>query len=72
MCKILANMTQVSDVAPRPLVCLFDCLEPHEQFISYLAAATITSDRASNLDLCLALMAFGIEGSFNVCRIVQF
>jgi hypothetical protein len=25
---------------------LFVCLEPHEQFVSYLAAVTITSDRA--------------------------
>jgi hypothetical protein len=30
---------------------------------SYLAAITITGDRAVNLDLCLALMAFSSEGS---------
>jgi hypothetical protein len=35
--------------------CLFDCIEPHEQFYSYLAVVTITGDRAANLDLCLAL-----------------
>jgi hypothetical protein len=31
---------------------------------SYLATVTITSDRAANLDLCLALTAFSSEGSF--------
>jgi hypothetical protein len=38
------------------------CFEPHEQFFSYLTAVTI--DWAANLDLCLALQAFSIEGSF--------
>jgi hypothetical protein len=33
-------------------------------FFSYPVAVTITGDRAANLDLCLALMAFGSEGSF--------
>jgi hypothetical protein len=28
------------------------CFKPHEQFFSYLAAVTITGDRAANLDLC--------------------
>jgi hypothetical protein len=32
-------------------LCLFDCFEPHVQFLSYLAAVTITSDKAANLDL---------------------
>jgi hypothetical protein len=36
----------------------FDCFQPPEQFFSYPAAVTITGDRASNLDLCLALMCF--------------
>jgi hypothetical protein len=44
--------------------CLFDYFELHEQVLSYLAAATITDDRASNSDLCLALTAFSCEGSF--------
>jgi hypothetical protein len=42
----------------------FVCFESHEQFFSYLAAVTITGDRAANLDLCLALMAFSSEGSY--------
>jgi hypothetical protein len=42
----------------------FVCFEPHEQFFSFLAAVTITGDRASNLDLYLALTAFSSEGSF--------
>jgi hypothetical protein len=42
-------------------VCLF---ESHEQFFSYLATVTITGDRAANLDICLALVAFSSEGSF--------
>jgi hypothetical protein len=33
-------------------------------FFCYLATVTITGDRAANLDLCLALMAFSSEGSF--------
>jgi hypothetical protein len=33
-------------------------------FSDYLAAVTITGDRAENLDLCLALVAFSSEGSF--------
>jgi hypothetical protein len=45
-------------------VYLFVCLESHEQFFSYLATVTIAGDRAANLDLCLALMAFSSEGSF--------
>jgi hypothetical protein len=45
---------------------LFVCLSPPEQFISYLAAATIFGDTAENLDLCLAFMAFSSEGSFFV------
>jgi hypothetical protein len=38
--------------------------ESHEQFFSYLATVTIADDRAANLDLCLALMAFSSENSF--------
>jgi hypothetical protein len=34
-------------------VCLFDCFQLQEQFFSYLAAVTITDDRAENLDQCL-------------------
>jgi hypothetical protein len=49
-------------------VCLFVCLQPHEQFFSYLAAVTITGDRAANLDLCSTLMTFSSEGSF-MCHI---
>jgi hypothetical protein len=44
--------------------CLFVCFEPHEQFVSYLVAVTITDDRGANLDLCLTLTAFSSEGSF--------
>jgi hypothetical protein len=30
------------------------CIQPHEQFLNYLVAVTITGDRAANLDLiCL-------------------
>jgi hypothetical protein len=42
----------------------FNCLEPQEQFFSYLAAGTITGDNAANLDLWLAIMAFSNEGIF--------
>jgi hypothetical protein len=35
-----------------------------EQFFNYPADVTITDDRAANLYLCLALMAFSSEGSF--------
>jgi hypothetical protein len=38
-----------------PIVCLFVCFESHEQIFSYLATVTIGSDRAANLDLCLAV-----------------
>jgi hypothetical protein len=48
----------------RVWVCLFVCFESHKQFFSYLAAVTITGDRAANLDLCLALAAFSSKGSF--------
>jgi hypothetical protein len=44
--------------------CLFICLQPPEQFFSYLMAVTITRDKAANLDLHLAHMAFSGEGSF--------
>jgi hypothetical protein len=36
-----------------------------QQFFSYPSAITITSGRAANLDLCLALMNFSKEGSFS-------
>jgi hypothetical protein len=39
----------------------FVCLKLQEQFFSYLAAVTITGDRATNVDLCLALMALTKE-----------
>ena len=45
-------------------VCLSVCFEPHEQFFSYLATVTITSDKTANLDLCLALTVFSSEGPF--------
>jgi hypothetical protein len=54
----------------------FVCFKPHEQFFSYLAAVTITGDRAANLGLCSALWAFEQGGIFNmphllgVCTIV--
>jgi hypothetical protein len=44
-------------------VCLFVSFESHEQFFSYLATVTITGNKAANLDLCLALTAFGSEVS---------
>jgi hypothetical protein len=43
---------------------LFDCFESHEQFFNYQATVTITCDRASNLNLRLALAALSSEGSF--------
>jgi hypothetical protein len=47
------------------LFILFVCFESHEQFFSYLATVTITSEGAANLDLvCLALTAFSSESSF--------
>jgi hypothetical protein len=45
------------------LLLLFVCFESQGQFFSYLAAVTITGDKAANLDLCLALTAFSSEGS---------
>jgi hypothetical protein len=45
--------------ALRIIKCLFVCFESHEQFFSYLATVTIAGDRAANLDLYLALTAFG-------------
>jgi hypothetical protein len=45
--------------------CLFVCcFEPHEQFVSYLAAVIIFGDRAAKLDLCLTLRGFSSEDSF--------
>jgi hypothetical protein len=41
----------------------FCCLELPEQFFSFSAAITITGDRAVNLDLYLALIAFNSEVS---------
>jgi hypothetical protein len=48
----------------------FDCLQPIEQFFSYLHSVTITGDKTaktSNLNLyaCLERMAFGSEDSFS-------
>jgi hypothetical protein len=43
---------------------LFVCSKSHEQFFSYLATVTITSDRSASLDLCLTLTAFSSESSF--------
>jgi hypothetical protein len=40
------------------------CFESQKQFFTYLATVTITGDRAANVDLSLALTAFGSEGSF--------
>jgi hypothetical protein len=37
---------------------MFVKLQPHEQFLGYLAAVAITGDRAANLNLCLALVSF--------------
>jgi hypothetical protein len=36
----------------------------HYKFFSYLVAVTIMADRAANLVLCLAVMAFSSEGYF--------
>jgi hypothetical protein len=45
-------------------VCVFVCLFWAARAIfSYLAAVTISSDRAANLDLCLALTAFSSDDS---------
>jgi hypothetical protein len=57
--------TQWAEVHLLEFVCLFDYLQPPEQFFSYPAAVTITGDGAANLDLCLALMGFSSEGSFS-------
>jgi hypothetical protein len=56
-------MTNHTRVCPKSsekflFACLFVYFEPHEQFVSYLAAVTIAGDWAANLDLCLALIAF--------------
>jgi hypothetical protein len=45
-------------------ICLYVCLDSYDQFFSYLAAVSITGDRAANLGLCLELTAFSSEGSF--------
>jgi hypothetical protein len=60
-CMLIPEYLAVSHV---DLLFVCFCFESHEQFFSYLATVTITSDRAANLDLCLALMAFSSEGSF--------
>jgi hypothetical protein len=43
---------------------LFVCLQPHQQFFSYLVAVIITTAENLDLHVCLALMAFSSEGSF--------
>jgi hypothetical protein len=46
-------------------ICLFVCLfvpQPHKQFSSYLSAVIIIGDRAIDLHLCLAVLAFSHEG----------
>jgi hypothetical protein len=48
-----------------------DGFESHEQFLSYLATVTITGDWAANLDLCLALTAFSIDGCFYVPHLLR-
>jgi hypothetical protein len=50
---------------------LFVCFKPHEQFFSYLAAVTITGDRAANLGLCSALRAFEQGGIFIVPHLLR-
>jgi hypothetical protein len=45
---------------------LLVCLQPHDQFSSYLVNVTITGDKVVTLDLYLTLMAFSIECSFFV------
>jgi hypothetical protein len=45
---------------------LFICLKPHEQFFSYLAALTITGDKAADLGQCSAFRAFEQGGVFIV------
>jgi hypothetical protein len=52
-------------------VCLFVCFKPHEQFFSYLAAVTITGDRAANLGLCSALRAFKQGGIFTMPHLLR-
>jgi hypothetical protein len=53
-----------TDVQFLNLIFDFVCLLLHEQFFNYLAAVTITGDRAANLDLCLTLLALSSEDSF--------
>jgi hypothetical protein len=50
---------------------LFVCLQPHEQFFSYLAAVIITGDRAANLGLCSPLRAFEQGGIFIVPHLLR-
>jgi hypothetical protein len=38
---------------------------------SYLAAVTITGNKAANLDLCLALMAFSSKDSFSCQHLLR-
>jgi hypothetical protein len=63
---ILHRPSLLSSNSENKSFCLFICFKPHEQFFSYLAAVTITGDRAANLDLCLALRAFEQGGVFIV------
>jgi hypothetical protein len=53
------------------LFVLFVCLEPHEQFFKYLAAVTITGDKAANLGLCSALRTFEQGGIFIVPHLLR-
>jgi hypothetical protein len=48
------------------LICLFVLLIAARAIFSYLAAVTITGDRAANLGLCSALRAFEQGGVFIV------
>jgi hypothetical protein len=61
MCKILANMTQVSDVAPGPLIY---CLMSSSRIFHLYGVFIITDEWLQNLGLCLALRAFEQEGIF--------
>jgi hypothetical protein len=68
-CRMIINtlnmiMITIISLKWHLFVCLFDCLESHKQFFSYLATVTITGDGAANLDLCLALTTFSSKGSF--------
>jgi hypothetical protein len=72
--KISLSNACASKVTPK--LSLFICFESHDQFFSYLATVTITSDRVVglqiNLDLCLAVrVLLRVTPTFAVFKIIS-